>query len=154
MKYLRELDQSPWFIPATSLFLYLAACVLPCLEFDTATGDHEVWYGFSLLLQGWMAVLVGQTAWMANPLWLLAMIFFVLRRWTISITCSLAGIFLAGITFLLFRQKVATDLDGVIIPLQQPKIGVYVWLLSLLVIFGGALFMRHRQHTAGQNPVN
>jgi hypothetical protein len=149
MRYLRELDQSTWFIPATSLFLYAVACALPCLEYETFAGEREIWYGYAILLEGWMAILVGQVAWLANPLWLLAMLFFVFRRWSLALTCALGGLLLAGSALLLFRQNVVLDIGGGIIPQQRPLIGVPVWLLSQLVLFIGAVLMRHRQRVAG-----
>ncbi len=149
MRYLHELDQSTWFIPATSLFLYAVACALPCLEYETFAGEREIWFGYSILLQGWMAILVGQVAWLANPVWLLAMLFFVFRRWSLAITASLGGLLLAGSALLLFRQNVVLNIEGGIIPQQRPLIGVAVWLLSQVVLFSGAVLMRHRQRVAG-----
>ena len=148
MKYLRELDQSIWFIPASSLFLFLAACALPCLEYENFAGERQLWFGYAILLEGWLAILVGQVAWLANPFWLAGMLLFVFRRWNLAMVSTLCGILLAGSALILFRQNVVLDIDGGIIPQSRPLVGVYVWLLSQLVLFTGAVMMRHRQHLA------
>lgn len=134
-------DQSRWYIPAASLFLYLIACILPCLEFRNHT--VQIYYGYSILFLGWMAIVVGQIAWLANPLWLLSMAFFVFRRWTLSLTFSAISILFAASTFLLYRQQLPdADGSGVKIQLTSLRVGFYVWLTSLAVTGAGAIYIR------------
>lgn len=147
MKSFSNPDQSRWFIPVASLFFYVVACALPCLEFEK--DGREIWYGYSILLMGWMAILVGQIAWLANPLWLAAMFFFVFRKWRWSIGFSLFGLLLSFTTFMLFGRQIPANEGGVgKLDLQQLRIGFYVWLLSLSILFFGAIFMDRRERTA------
>jgi len=133
-------DQSKWYIPAASLFLYLAACTLPCLEFRN--GTIEIYYGYSILLQGWIAVLVGQIAWLANPAWLASMAFFIFRRWTLSLIFSALSLIFAAATFFIYRREliILGDTPGRNVELGSLRIGFYVWLTSLIVIGAGALY--------------
>lgn len=133
-------DQSKWYIPAASLFLYLAACTLPCLEFRN--GTIEVYYGYSILLQGWMAVLVGQVAWLANPAWLASMGFFIFRRWTLSLAFAALSLIFAAGSFLINRKSIVVlpDTPGRNLELSSLRIGFYVWLTSLVIIGAGAFY--------------
>lgn len=133
-------DQSKWYIPAASLFLFLAACTLPCLEFRN--GAIEIYYGYSILLQGWIAVLVGQIAWLANPAWLASMAFFIFRRWTLSLIFSALSLIFAAGSFLIYRSEIVVlpDTPGRRLELGSLRIGFYVWLTSLIVIGAGAFY--------------
>ena len=140
-------DLSRWFVPATSLFLFLAACGLPCLEVEKE--GRVVWYGDSVLLRGWMAVLVGQVAWLANPLWLAGMFCFVFRRWTLSLVFALLGLLLAASSLLFYGWDGAgihVGVDEGVVAVHQLRVGAYVWLSSLLVLFVGAAHLRRRAH--------
>lgn len=134
-------DQSKWYIPAASLFLYLTACTLPCLEFRN--GTVHIYYGYSILLQGWTVILAGQLAWLANPAWLMSMILFIFRRWALSVSFSVLSLVLATGTFLLYHRKVVVPDppdSGMYLELSGLRIGFYVWLTSLIVIGAGALY--------------
>jgi len=140
-------DLSRWFVPAASLFLFLAACGLPCLEVEKE--GRVVWYGYSVLLRGWMAVLVGQVAWLANPLWLVGMFCFLFRRWTLSLGCALIGLALAATSLLFYGWNgagIPVGVDEGVVAVHQLRVGAYVWLSSLLVLFVGAAHLRRRVH--------
>ena len=140
-------DLSRWFVPTASLFLFVLACGLPCLEVERE--GREIWYGYSVLLRGWMTVLVGQVAWLANPLWLAGMSFFLFRRWTPSLGCALVGLLLASTSLLFYGWNGAglpVGVDKGVVAVHQLRIGAYVWLSSLLVLFVGAAHLRRRVH--------
>jgi hypothetical protein len=140
-------DSSRWFIPAASLFLFVASCALPCLEIDQE--GRVVWYGYRVLLMGWMTLLVGQMAWLANPLWLAGMFFFLFQRWTLSLGCALIGLSLAATSLLFFgwgEVGIPVQVDEGIVAAKRLRVGAYVWLSSLLVLFMGAAHLRRRVH--------
>jgi hypothetical protein len=82
------------------VLIYLVACCCPALTFDnyysgnTAPQSTETWFGWTTLLLGWLGILVGSVAWLAN---------FVLGLTLIFLMCGLrwATLISSAVTFLL-----------------------------------------------------
>jgi hypothetical protein len=129
---------------AITMVIYLIACSTPALEFNDA--DDPIYFGFRIVVIGWLGAFIGQFAWFAN-LFLLVSIFLLLFRWWIStFVSSVLALLMALQTFLLFSQKVpANEAATRYIELQSLKIGFYFWLASLLCIGIGALILRNRE---------
>ena len=131
-----------------SVFLYLAACVAPCLE--VTQKSDPVWPGWQILLMGWLGVLVGQFAWLANPLWLGGLIFFALRKWTVALILSGLAILPTFNTLTMFVTELPADEGGMnTFHLVRLRIGFYLWLASLAVLFVGAFVMKRRSAEQG-----
>jgi hypothetical protein len=132
-----------------SLLLYALACALPVLDFlkeDGSPTPESPMLGFVLLFIGWLGILIGQFAWLANLGWLLSMILLLLRRWVASLVTTVLTMLVALHTFALFTQRVpANEAATDYLRLQQVKIGFYVWLVSFLVIGISALILRSRE---------
>jgi hypothetical protein len=124
-----------------SVFLYLIACATPCLE--VSQKSDPVWYGLRILVIGWLGILVGQFAWLANSLWLAGIVFFVFRKWMATMIFSGLSLLFALNTFTMFVSELPADEGGVNkFHLVHLRIGFYSWLTSLLVLFAGALVMK------------
>lgn len=124
-----------------SLLCYAAACVSPCLEMFKQGVD--VWYGARILVIGWLGLLVGQFAWLANPLWAVGLLFLTLRRPTIALIASALALLLALQTFMLFGMPLPGDEGGVTkLELLRLRYGFYLWLASLLALFAGTVMLR------------
>lgn len=140
-----------------SVLLFLLACATPCLEMSQKS--DPTWYGLRILVLGWMGVLVGQFAWLANPLWLLGLITFALRKWRVALIALGASLLFAANTLLLFVMPLPADESNINhTSLVRLRIGFYLWLASIAVLFGRALVMKPqslRQHrTTHQQEAN
>lgn len=96
--------------------LFLPAAVIPDIE----RGIHQTIYGFEILYTGWLGFIAFQPAWLANPLYILALMTYGSRISHIFATLSL---FIALISPLIFVIKLL--------------IGFYVWLGSIIVLLYG-----------------
>jgi hypothetical protein len=127
--------------------LYLIACATPALEFDDT--QQSIFYGFHILIIGWLAALIAQFAWFANLILLVSIFLLLFRQWIATFIGSLLAFILALQTFMLFSQKIPADGAATRhLLLQNMKIGFYFWLASMLCIGIGALILRH-----GERPV-
>ncbi len=123
------------------MLLYLIACATPCLE--VTQKSDPVWPGLQILAIGWLGVLVGQFAWLANPLWMAGMLFFVFRKWMVTLIFSGPALLFALNTLTMFVTELPADEAGInTFHLVRLRIGFYLWLASLLVLFAGALVMK------------
>jgi hypothetical protein len=75
--------------------VYLAACCCPALRFDnyypgdSAPQSGNTWFGWTALLLGWLGILVGSVAWLANFVLGLTLIFFMCGlRWATLISST------------------------------------------------------------------
>jgi hypothetical protein len=124
---------------AVSLVLFVAACFAPALSFRVYSSDParytiEVNRGGNILFIGWMGVLVGQVAWVANPPWVLGIgLLFFERIKGARILLTLAAL-LALSTLRLYRSEMPYDEGGVTkMLLQAPLLGFYLWLSSIVL---------------------
>lgn len=129
---------------AITSFIYLIACATPALEFNDP--NDAVYYGFRVLVVGWLGALIGQFGWFAN-LFLLGSIFLLLfRRWIATFIAAALACALGLQTFMLFSQKVPVDEAATRhVELQSLKVGFYIWLMSITSIGIGALILRNRE---------
>jgi hypothetical protein len=63
-----------------SLALFAKACCLPALEFRISNGPNDVMWGARALVVGWSGIFAGVMAWYANPMWLLGLLLWALRK--------------------------------------------------------------------------
>ncbi|KAG8149094.1 hypothetical protein BFF94_034255 [Burkholderia catarinensis] len=116
---------------AISVVLYLIAMFTT--PFRTGTPDPHPWSdGWEVLLTGWLGVLVGITAWLANPLVFAAWLLTAKRRRTPAIVLAVLAL-LFGLSFL-SQQRIAVNEGGDVEPVHLDAIGYWCWLAS----FGAA----------------
>jgi hypothetical protein len=115
--------------------LYVTACSLPALRL----ANGAVWSGAQLLGLGWLGVLSGQFAWLANFFWLGSMGFTLGRRPMIALALAVGAVAI-GLHML--------ALPGMVIPLDEGGVnqtsaaalapGAWVWISALAAAALGA----------------
>jgi hypothetical protein len=94
------------------------------------------------LLLGWLGILVGSIAWLANFFLGLTLVFLLTGlRWS-SLICSTLTLLVSLDFFPLFYAKIPADEGGVgQAVLQAPEIGVWLWFASIATAFAAALIL-------------
>lgn len=137
--------------------IYFVACCCPALRLDHYSGgssveSSETWFGWTALILGWLGILLGSVAWLANFALGLTLIFLLCGlRWT-SLICSTLTILLSLDLFRLFSTKIPTDEAGVGQATLQPlEIGAWLWFASIAAAFLAAwiLFLAPREGVQG-----
>lgn len=89
---------------------------------------------------------MGQVAWYANPVALLAAVLLILRRRKLSVICAILALLISLDTFSLYDKKISADEGDVNhLYLKRVREGAYVWQASIGVLLVGALVIRSRQ---------
>jgi len=117
-----------------SLGLYGISLVLPALEFQR---DPTV-SGFKVLAYGWMGVLTGDVAWLANPAYFAAIAVFGERKHAMAVVAAAIALGLGATTVLAKSWYYAST--GA--PVKALGPGFYVWMASFLVLLVAAFFVR------------
>lgn len=94
-------------------------------------GPGSTYYGYKVLIFGWAGVLVGSFGWLANPLYLLSIVFVIRRK---PISCFLLCVALAlAISSLIFKNIGTSGTSNEYIKYFLK--GFWCWLVSLLLMF-------------------
>ncbi|WP_175239053.1 MULTISPECIES: hypothetical protein [Burkholderia cepacia complex] len=129
---------------AISVLFYLVAMFTA--PFRTGAPAPHPWAdGWQVLLTGWMGVLVGIYAWLANPLVFAAWLLTAKRyRAQAVVLAGLALLF--GMSFL-SQHQIAVDEAGNVEPVHLDAIGYWCWLASFAVAAVGAALLPGRTKT-------
>lgn len=119
-----------------SLALFVLACLLPALHFRnvTATGVGALnsQHGGGVLAFGWLSLFVGQTAWLANPFWMLGMLLQGLGRRLGARVCLALAAVLAVTTVRLSGAVLPADEAGVNkMQLDSFGPGAWAWFAAI-----------------------
>lgn len=126
----------------TSLALYVAACVTPALIFS---GADRSWNGGGLLFFGWMGVVDSQFGWFANPIYALALLLVVFRKWAFAVITGSLALLVALNTLTLFFQEIPADEAGVATThLVYLHVGFFLWIASIGAAIVGTLWLAFR----------
>lgn len=133
-----------------SVGCFVVACATPALILDGKA--HLVIFGAQAWVQGPLAVFIGQFAWLANLIWLLAVLLVMLSRFKGAAIVSVIGFAVANHVWALFGQDIPGDEGGVTrLYLSSFHVGFYLWLLSFLILAVRA-FLARNQDDAIENP--
>lgn len=133
-----------------TLIIFAISCALPALEFNDP--DDAVYYGFRILIVGWLGALIGQFGWFANIFLLVPIFLLLFRRWVAAFFGALVTLAIALHSLMLFHQEVPADEANTRhIELQHLRIGFYVWLASMVCLGFGALILRLRERDSALN---
>jgi hypothetical protein len=111
-----------------SVIFYVVSLFLPALH-----GGENAVAGWLLGMFGWAQILNAQCfAWLANPLYVAAVITSLLKRYRDSLHYSLAATFIAIDTFRATHFN--PDESGRTIEVDGIGIAFYVWILSFLMV--------------------
>jgi hypothetical protein len=135
-------------VTAVIVVVYLVACCCPALTFDNYYSGNstpqstDTWFGWTALFLGWLGMLVGSVAWLANFVLGLTLIFLMCGlRWATLIS-SAATLLLSLDFFPIFSANIPADEGGVgRAVLRPPGVGVWLWFASLAAAFIGALVL-------------
>lgn len=116
-----------------SLVAFLACLFLPGFYVGDTQREN---LGLSLLLTGWLGVLYGYFAWLANPIFLIA---FFCRNTRPRKAAFLASIgFVIALEFLI-HKRIVTDEGGGTAQITGVGWGYVLWLTSFLVLLSSAI---------------
>jgi hypothetical protein len=128
---------------APSIICYAAACSTPALELSGK--EHTYLFGVLALFYGPLVVLIGQFAWFANPVWLIALLLVLAGRLRAGIVASLLAFVVATHAWALFGREIPGDEGGVTkYYLKSMQIGFYLWLLTFILLAAGAALAQRR----------
>jgi hypothetical protein len=134
-----------------SVFIYAISCALPALEFNDP--ENPVYFGFHVLIIGWLGTFIGQFGWFANLFLIVPVFLLLIRRWVGAFVGAMLSLGIALLSLMLFHQNVPANEGGTReIQLQHLRIGFYVWLASMVSLGLGALILRQFDRTSAKNP--
>lgn len=123
--------------------LFLLACALPALEFRRNETGQDIWWGGQILAFGWLGLFIGQVAWFANPVMIVAALLLFFQRRRICVLCAAVALCLSFDTYSLFAGSIPADEGGVgRLFLTRVREGTYLWQASIGVLAMGALVAR------------
>lgn len=133
-------DRKPWLSSKTLAIAALGFWLVSLTQIGLVFSDDRVWRGLNILVWGWVTVLQFNLAWLANPLFVWALVRILQCRGAIVLSAS---IFVFSL--FTFALKTAPTLGGTM-ELYGYGWGVVIWLLSfsLLIASAGALEIENR----------
>jgi hypothetical protein len=141
------------------VLIYLVACCCPALTFDNyysgnSAPQSDTWFGWTALALGWLGILVGSVAWLANFVLGLTLIFLMCGlRWATLIS-SVVTVLLSLDFFPIFSANIPADEGGVgRAVLRPPGIGVWLWFASIAAAFAGAWILFLAPRTSSLPPL-
>ena len=97
---------------------------------------YETMQGWVCLLYGWLELVVGRVAWLANPLALVAAVFLIIRRPTGAAVLGVASVVVA-LLYILVPHGAPGHRD-------VPRVGAWLWLASFVGLTSVAMIRRSR----------
>lgn len=125
-----------WLI--SSAILFCIACALPAVEFRRNESGREIWSGLQIVIMGWLELLLGHIAWLANPLLAVAAVCLIFQKRLATVIFALLALLLSLETFTLFSGSLPGDeADVNRLYLHQLREGAFFWWGSLIVMLIG-----------------
>lgn len=123
--------------------LYILSLVLPAMYFE----KEAPLSGMSVLVQGWWGLLMLNPAWLANPLYVVAIVQLARNRYARASLFSAAALACALCSLLTtkwyFNEADATPISGY-------GVAFYAWLVAHIVLLAGSLRLRRESTVALQ----
>ena len=123
-----------WLTIVSSIILFIVSLLLPALlfqEVDPVTGDN-------LLVWGWWGLILGNPAWCANPLFLIALVVFSFKKYVFALIAGVVAFILGACSF--FASEYYFN-EGSSTPIAGLGLAFYVWMLSFGVFIAGSLLL-------------
>lgn len=120
---------------AASMALYVASLLLPAMYFER----EAPLTGMSLLAQGWWGLLMLNPAWLANPLYVVAVVQFARRRYARAALCAAAAVACA-LCSLLTTKWYFNEADAT--PIRSLGIAFYTWAIAQIALLLGSMRLR------------
>jgi hypothetical protein len=123
---------------AASVACWGVACFLPALHLvgkANTQGEQSTMVGLLAFIMAFFAMLEGQFAWLANPLWFMAMILLALGRSRAALIVSVLAIAVAQHTWMVVGTEIPGDEGGVKKYLVTSLgLGFWLWVSSFVLI--------------------
>jgi hypothetical protein len=107
--------------------IYIVACCCPALRLDhyypgsNTPQSSETWFGWTALFLGWLGILVGSVAWLANFVLGLTVVFLLSGlRWA-SLICSALTLLLSLDSFLYSQPRYRLTREAWVRPSCNPR---------------------------------
>jgi hypothetical protein len=107
---------------------------LPALVVDPPS---ESVLGLNCFLLGWLSLMLAWPMWLANPLYVLGLIFFGFKKYDVSFGLGVVAIGLALCSLTI--TQIMRDEGGTMEKVTGLGSGFYLWLISLLIPTLGSL---------------
>ena len=121
------------------LWLFTLIAYITSLFFPALYGGGTYLDGVTLLLYGWAKTLDGQCyAWLANPIFFAAFIFFILSRFKIAAGISLLA-FLIGLDT--FRATRFPPNEAYTVAIDAVGPAFYIWMASFIFLALASLYL-------------
>jgi hypothetical protein len=121
-----------------SVACWLVACFLPALHLlgkANTQGEQSTMVGLMAFIMAFFAMLEGQFAWLANPLWFTAMVLLLVRFNRAALIVAVLAIAVAQQTWMVVGTEINGDEGGVKKYLVTSLgLGFWRWVLSFAVI--------------------
>jgi hypothetical protein len=133
-------------LPLVAGACYVTSFFLPALYLTgqaNTQGQQTNMVGLMAFINGFFALFELQTAWLANPLALLALIFLLCRLYVPSLVISLVAVLIAQHTWVVVGDTISGDEGGVtkyLVTSLAP--GFYLWSFSFLLLAVASLIGR------------
>ena len=135
-----------------SVACWLVACFLPALHLlgkANTQGEQSTMVGLLAFIMAFFAMLEGQFAWLANPLWFTAMVLVLVRYNRAALIVSALAILVAQQTWMVVGTEIPGDEGGVKKYLVTSLgLGFWLWVFSFVVIAAVAAVRPQRQPQA------
>lgn len=127
-------DKRSILIWAPSLLAYIGSLFLPAFEFaqEPSVG------GLQVLLLGWLGLLTLNPAWLANPLFFVALYSTIIGKYRRARFLSACAVLLGSMS-LLAKEWYFDESRGT--PILRLGPAFYLWMASLVILFGGSLWL-------------
>jgi len=123
-------------IIAVSLVVLGVSLALPALVIEPPTQPIMAWDCFLL---GWLTLLLAWPMWLANPLYLVGLVFLGFKKYHISFGLGVVAIALALCSFTI--TQIVRDEGGTMEKVTGLGSGFYLWLLSISIPTVGSLIL-------------
>ena len=123
-----------WLTIVGSIILFVGSLLLPALlfqEVDPVTGGN-------LLVWGWWGLILGNPAWCANPVLLVAGFAFLFKKYLVALIGGGVAFVLGACSF--FASEYYFN-EGSSTPIAGLGPAFYVWMLSFVVFIAGSLLL-------------
>jgi len=127
-----------------SIACWVVACFLPALNLlgkANTQGEQSTMVGVLAFIMAFFAMLEGQFAWLANPLWFVAMVLVAIGLNRAALIVSVLAILVAQQTWMVVGTEINGDEGGVKKYLVTSLgVGFWLWLFSFVLIAAGSAF--------------
>jgi hypothetical protein len=123
-----------WITIVSSGILFVVSLFFPALLFQ----ENDPVTGANLLVWGWWGLILGNPAWCANPLFLIALVVFSFKKYVFALIAGGIALVLGACSF--FASEYYFN-EGSSTPISGLGLAFYIWMLSFGIFIVGSLVL-------------